>query len=119
MPHVSKLNDLKIKSIKNKQFLIYKHNKQKPNKMKKLTCILFVICISAGAFAKGHDITRRYTASLDNKDVVKSQRDQRSSVRSFAHDRRYYSVTHWHGLHLFGKRGAGSGASKPESGLGL
>ena len=83
--------------------------------MKKLVCILIVICFSLSAFAKGTG--RRYVASLDNSQVVKSQKDQRKAVRNFSTNRRYSAVTRGHGFHLFGRRSAG--ASRPESGLGL
>ncbi len=81
--------------------------------MKKLACLLLVIGISVSAFAKSG---RRYVASLDNSQVVKAQKDQKRSLRNFG-TRRYASVTRGHGLHLFGRRS--SGASRPESGLGL
>jgi hypothetical protein len=87
--------------------------------MKKLAVILIIISFSLTSFAKGHVMGRRYCASLDNKQVVQSQKDQRTAVRNFASNRRYSSVTRGHGLHLFGRRGAGAGSSKPESGLGL
>lgn len=86
--------------------------------MKKLACILLVIGILVTTFATGHVMGRRYTASLDNSQVVKSQKDERRNLRSFS-NRRYSSVTRGHGLHLFGRRGPSAGASRPESGLGL
>jgi hypothetical protein len=85
--------------------------------MKKLACLILVICISVATFAKGTG--RRYVASLDNSSVVKSQKDQRRALKSFGSNRRYSSVTRGHGLHLFGGRGKSAGASRPESGLGL
>jgi hypothetical protein len=88
--------------------------------MKTLICILLVVGISTASFAKGgHVMGRRYVASLDNKQVVQSQRDARRSVNSFASTRRYSSVTRGHGLHLFGRRGGNSGSSNPANGLGL
>ena len=86
--------------------------------MKKLACILLVIGISVTTFASGHVMGIRYTASLDNNQILKSQKDEKRSLRGFS-GRRYSSVTRGHGLHLFGRRGPGSGASRPESGLGL
>lgn len=87
--------------------------------MKKLVCILLVIGFSTATFAKGHVMGRRYVASLDNKEVVQSQKDERRDLRSFGITRRYSSITRGNGLHLFGKRGPGADASRPESGLGL
>jgi hypothetical protein len=84
--------------------------------MKKLACILLVICISVSAFAKGTG--RRYVASLDNSQVTKAKKDQARAVNSFATTRRYGSVTREKGIHLFGSKRS-SGASNPESGLGL
>jgi len=84
--------------------------------MKKLACLLLVICISVATFAKGSG--RRYVASLDNKQVVQAQKDQRKSLRNFGSGRRYSATTRGRGLHLFGGRRSG-GASRPESGLGL
>jgi len=84
--------------------------------MKKLACILLVICITVSAFAKGTG--RKFVASLDNEQVVKAKREQGRAVNNFASGRRYSSVTRGHGLHLFGGKKGGS-ASNPESGLGL
>jgi len=83
--------------------------------MKKLTCILLVLCFSLSAFAKGTG--RRYVASLDNNQVVKSQKDERRAVKSFSTGRRYSAITRSRGFHPFGRRNGG--ASRPESGLGL
>jgi hypothetical protein len=85
--------------------------------MKKLVCLIAIICISVAAFAKGSG--RRYVASLDNKQVVQSQKDQRKALKNFGSTRRYSAVTRGHGLHLFGGGRRCSGASRPESGLGL
>jgi len=84
--------------------------------MKKLACLLLVICITVSAFAKGTG--RKYVASLDNDQVIKAKRDQGRAVSSFANGRRYSSVTRGSGIHLFGAKRS-SGASNPESGLGL
>jgi len=78
--------------------------------MKKLVCLFLVICISLSSFAKSSG--RRYVPALDNSSVVKAQKEQRRSVRSFGSGRRYTAVTRGHGLHLFRRR-----ASRPESGL--
>ncbi len=84
--------------------------------MKKLASLILIICITFTAFAsKGG---RRYVASLDNKQVVQAQKDQRRSLKAFGSGRRYSAATRGHGLHLFGRRRSG-GASRPESGLGL
>ncbi len=85
--------------------------------MKKFASLILVICISVAAFAKGSG--RRYVASLDNKQVVQAQKDQRRALRSFGSGRRYASATRGRGWHPFGRRRGGSSASKPESGLGL
>lgn len=84
--------------------------------MKKSVCLFIVIFISVAAFAKGSG--RRYVASLDNSQVVRAQREQRSALRSFGSGRRYSAATRGRGLHLFGGR-RGGGASRPESGLGI
>lgn len=83
--------------------------------MKKSTCILLVLCFSLTAFAKGPG--RRYSASLDNSQVVKDQKSQKSTVKNFSSGRRY-STTTGHGFHPFGRKNGG-GTSRPESGLGL
>lgn len=86
--------------------------------MKKLACLFLVICISVTTFAKGSG--RRYVASLDNSSVMKSQKDQRRALRSFATTRRYSSAVRGRGgFHLFRGKGASGAASRPESGLGL
>ena len=86
--------------------------------MKKIASLILVICISVAAFAKGSG--RRFVASLDNKQVVQSQKDQRRALKAFGSGRRYTAATRGRGLHLFGRRrGGSSGASRPESGLGL
>jgi hypothetical protein len=88
--------------------------------MKTLICILFAVSIVNAMYGKGgHVMGRRYVASLDNKQVVQSQKDERRAVNDFASNRRYSSVTRGHGLHLFGGKNQTSGASNPESGLGL
>ena len=83
--------------------------------MKKLVCILAVICLTVSVFAKGTG--RRYTASLDNSQVVRDQKMQRGNTRNFSSGKRYTAVTRRHGFHPFG--GHGGGSSRPESGLGL
>ncbi len=86
--------------------------------MKKLLSLFLVICASVAAFAGNGN--RRFVASLDNKQVVQSQKNQRSSLRAFGSGRRYAAATRGRGFHPFGRRrGGSSGASKPESGLGL
>lgn len=85
--------------------------------MKKFASLILVICISVAAFAKGSG--RRFVASLDNKQVVQSQKDQRRSLKAFGSGRRYSAATRGRGFHPFGRRRGGSNASKPESGLGL
>lgn len=82
--------------------------------MKKLVCILAVICFSVSVYAGAG---RKYVASLDNSQVVRDQKMQRSSTRNFSSGKRYTAVTRRHGFHPFGGRSGGS--SRPESGLGL
>jgi hypothetical protein len=86
--------------------------------MKKLTCLFLIICVSVVvASAKGSG--RRFVASLDNKQVVQAQKDQRRSLRNFGSGRRYSAATRGHGgFHPFGRRRGGSG-SNPDNGLGL
>lgn len=81
--------------------------------MKKTTCILLLVCFSLVAFAKGSG--RRYSAVLDNSQVVKSQKDEKRAVRNFG-NRRYSGITRGRGFHPFGRRSGGS--SRQESGLG-
>lgn len=82
--------------------------------MKKLVCILAVICFSVSIYAKGSG--RRYSASVDNAQVVKAQKAQRASLRSFS-ARKYSSITGHRGFHPFGRRSGGSAGT--QSGLGL
>ncbi len=84
--------------------------------MKKLVCILAVICFSLSVYAKGTG--RKYTASLDNSKVVRDQKAQRSATSNFGSGKRYTVVTRRHGFHPFGG-GRSGGSSRPESGLGL
>jgi len=84
--------------------------------MKKLACLFLVICITTVSFAKGSG--RRFVASLDNKQVVQAQKDQRRALKNFGSGRRYSATTRGRGFHPFGRRRSG-GASRPESGLGL